>query len=146
MLQDNSIAPETLHLEITETVFRGPIGALRETLASLHRLGVRLVVDDFGTGYSSMVSFSESAFDGLKIDRGFIGDLESNARHRAIVKTIAQFALDLDLSLVAEGVENQQQERLLRELGCELAQGFLYAPALPADQLALRLAAEGQRD
>ncbi len=140
MLNSSNIRAEMLHLEITETVFRGPIGAMRETLASLHRLGVRLVVDDFGTGYSSMVSFSESAFDGLKIDRGFISDLDSNARHRAIVRTIAQFALDLELSLVAEGVESPDQAALLLDLGCELAQGFLYAPALPADQLALRLA------
>ncbi len=143
MLDSSDISAEMLHLEITETVFRGPVGAMRETLASLHRLGIRLVVDDFGTGYSSLVSFSESAFDGLKIDRGFISDLDSNARHRAIVRTIAQFALDLDLSLVAEGVESQDQAALLLDLGCELAQGFLYAPALPADQLALRLAGVG---
>jgi EAL domain-containing protein (putative c-di-GMP-specific phosphodiesterase class I) len=141
MLGISGIAPEQLHVEITETVFRGQAGTMRETLASLKRLGVRLVVDDFGTGYSSLVSFSESAFDGLKVDRGFIGDLDSNPRHRAIVRTITQFARDLNLSLVAEGVESRQQADLLLELGCELAQGFLYAPALPAAELARRLGA-----
>lgn len=139
MLIDSGIRAEQLHVEITETVFRGQVGTMRQTLANLKRLGVQLVVDDFGTGYSSLVSFSESAFDGLKVDRGFIGDLDCNPRHRAIVRTIAQFAQDLDLSLVAEGVESRQQADLLLELGCDLAQGYLYAPALPAEELERRL-------
>lgn len=127
-----AVPPAALHLEITETVFRGAAGSLCQTLAALKAIGVRLVVDDFGTGYSSLVSFSESDFDGLKIDRGFVHDLESNARHRAIVRTIAQFAQDLGLSLVAEGIENEVQAQLLRQLGCELVQGFHFAPPLAA--------------
>lgn len=123
-----------LHLEITESVFRSNHASLRESLAALKALGVRLVVDDFGTGYSSLVSFSEAAFDGLKIDQGFIRDLDSNPRHRAIVRTIVQFAHDLGLSLVAEGVETETQAELLREFGCELAQGFLYARPMAPEQ------------
>lgn len=138
-LARSGVDPALLHLEITETVFRGRGLALGQTLQALKHLGVRLVVDDFGTGYSSLVSFSDSAFDGLKIDRGFIHDLETNPRHRAIVRTIAAFAHDLDLSLVAEGVENEVQAHWLRQLGCRVAQGFLYAPALPAAALSARL-------
>lgn len=139
LLEQTGADPGQVHLEITETVFRGQASSLKQTLAALKRLGVKLVVDDFGTGYSSLVSFSESDFDGLKVDRGFVHDLETNARHRAIVRTIAQFAHDLDLSLVAEGVENEVQVQLLRQLGCEQAQGFCFAPALAAGALGARL-------
>lgn len=136
LLEASGANPAQLHLEITETVFRGAPDRLRGTLAALKSLGVGLVVDDFGTGYSSLVSFSEAAFDGLKIDRGFVHDLEHNQRHRAIVRTITQFARDLDLSLVAEGVENESQANLLAQLGCDLVQGFLYAPPLAAKVMA----------
>ena len=132
LLEASGADPAHLQLEITETVFRGAPDRLRGTLAALKSLGVGLVVDDFGTGYSSLVSFSEAAFDGLKIDRGFVHDLEHNQRHRAIVRTITQFARDLDLSLVAEGVENESQANLLAQLGCDLVQGYLYAPPLAA--------------
>lgn len=141
LLDQSGVEPGRVNLEITETVYRGHPAAVRQTLAALKQLGVKLVVDDFGTGYSSLVSFSDSDFDGLKIDRGFIQDLESNARHRAIVRTIAQFAGDLGLSLVAEGVENDVQVQLLRQLGCEQAQGFCFAPALAAGALSARLGA-----
>ncbi|MGE4071231.1 MAG: EAL domain-containing protein [Lysobacterales bacterium] len=136
LLEASGANPAQLQLEITETVFRGAPDRLRGTLAALKSLGVGLVVDDFGTGYSSLVSFSEAAFDGLKIDRGFVHDLEHNQRHRAIVRTITQFARDLDLSLVAEGVENEIQANLLAQLGCDLVQGYLYAPPLAAPVMA----------
>lgn len=132
LLKRSGTDPARVHLEITETVFRAGAGSLRTALAALKALGVRLVVDDFGTGYSSLVSFSEAAFDGLKVDRGFVMDLEVNPRHRAIVRTIAQFAQDLDLSLVAEGVETEMQAQILRQLGCDQVQGYLFAPPLPA--------------
>jgi diguanylate cyclase (GGDEF)-like protein/PAS domain S-box-containing protein len=135
LLAHSGVDPARVHLEITETVFRADGGSLRATLAALKAIGIRLVVDDFGTGYSSLVSFSEAAFDGLKVDRGFVQDLESNPRHRAIVRTIAQFALDLGLSLVAEGVETETQAQILRQLGCDLVQGYLIAAALPASVL-----------
>lgn len=134
MLDRTGADPSRLHLEITESVFRDNQASLRDSLAALKAIGVRLVVDDFGTGYSSLVSFSEAAFDGLKIDQGFIRDLETNPRHRAIVRTIVQFARDLGLSLVAEGVETEAQAQLLREFGCELAQGYLYARPMAAEQ------------
>lgn len=135
LLDRSGVDPGQIHLEITETVFRAGIGSLRQALAGLKATGVCLVVDDFGTGYSSLVSFSEADFGGLKVDRGFISDLESNARHRAIVRTIVQFARDLGLSLVAEGVESEVQAQILRELGCDLVQGFRYAAPMPAAAL-----------
>ena len=93
-----------------------------------------------GTGYSSLDSFAASPFDALKVDRGFVHDMETNRRHRAIVRTITAFADDLGLELTAEGVETEVQARLLGELGCVTAQGFLYAPPLPPEQIDTLLA------
>ncbi len=135
VLRRTGVDPSTLALEITETVFRHGRHEAEATLHGLKDLGVSLVVDDFGTGYSSLDSFATSPFDTLKIDRNFIRDMVTNFRHHAIVRTIARFAEDLRLGLIAEGVINQEQVDLLRDLGCVLAQGFLYAPALPADEM-----------
>ena len=131
VLRRTGADPSTLALEITETVFRRGRDEAAQTLYGLKQLGVSLVVDDFGTGYSSLDSFAASPFDALKIDRSFIRDMATNFRHRAIVRTIAAFAEDMHLDLIAEGVETAEQAALLRDLGCTVAQGFLYAPALP---------------
>jgi diguanylate cyclase (GGDEF)-like protein/PAS domain S-box-containing protein len=131
VLRRTGVDPSTLALEITETVFRRGSDEAAQTLHGLKQLGVSLVVDDFGTGYSSLDSFAASPFDALKIDRSFIRDMVTNFRHRAIVRTIAAFAEDMRLDLIAEGVETAEQAGLLRDLGCTVAQGFLYAPALP---------------
>jgi len=131
VLRRTGADPSTLALEITETVFRRGREEAAQTLHGLKQLGVSLVVDDFGTGYSSLDSFADSPFDALKIDRSFVRDMVTNFRHRAIVRTIAAFAEDMRLDLIAEGVETAEQADLLRDLGCTVAQGFLYAPALP---------------
>ena len=134
VLDQTGIDPRRLMLEVTETVFRAGREGAAAMLQRLKGLGVGLVVDDFGTGYSSLDSFASSPFDALKIDHNFIRDVESNPRHRAIVRTIIRFAEDLGLALTAEGVETQQQRRLLMELRCGEGQGFLFARAMPADQ------------
>jgi diguanylate cyclase (GGDEF)-like protein len=130
ILLDIGLEPGCLRLEVTETVFRRREEETVELLRAIKRLGVKLVVDDFGTGYSSLVSFSLAPFDTLKIDRSFIADLDVNRRHRAIVRTIAQFAIYLGLELVAEGVETQSQLDYLSTLSCDHAQGFFFARAL----------------
>ncbi len=140
VLERSGIRPDRVWLEITETVFR--FGSARSValLSSLSERGVGLVVDDFGTGYSSLELFAASPFDGLKIDRAFVSDVETNRRHRAIVRTVARFAEDLGLNLTAEGVENQAQANMLCELGCRTAQGFLYAAPLAETEFAAMLA------
>ncbi|MBL8298689.1 MAG: PAS domain S-box protein [Rhodanobacteraceae bacterium] len=135
VLARTELAAASLAIEVTETVFRAGRGQAEAILAEVKRLGVSLVVDDFGTGYSSLDSFASSPFDALKIDRSFVRDMESNRRHRAIVRTISGFAEDLGLSLTAEGVETQAQAELLMAMGCGTAQGFLYAPALAAEAM-----------
>ncbi|MEO6172778.1 MAG: PAS domain S-box protein, partial [Arenimonas sp.] len=126
VLERFMLPPSTLRLEVTENVFRAGRGLAEDRLMELKNIGVGLVVDDFGTGYSSLESFAASAFDALKIDQAFIRDIESNHRHRTIVKTILGFAKDLGLSLTAEGIETSGQRKLLLEMGCEIGQGYWY--------------------
>jgi diguanylate cyclase (GGDEF)-like protein/PAS domain S-box-containing protein len=144
LLRRTGVPAEWIQLEITETIFRDDLASTLEKLRELKSIGLRLVVDDFGTGYSSLVSFTEAAFDGLKIDRGFVQDIEINARHRALVRTICQLAQDLNLSVVAEGIEREEQAELAQALGCNFAQGFRYAPALPAEAFTARLRAAAE--
>jgi diguanylate cyclase (GGDEF)-like protein/PAS domain S-box-containing protein len=138
-LRGIGLPASALRLEITESVFRSGRHRATELLNALKQVGVQLVVDDFGTGYSSLDSFAAAPFDALKIDRGFIADLESNPRHRAIVRTIIGFASDLGLALTAEGVEEEAQETFLRSFGCATAQGWRYGRAMPEADFAARL-------
>jgi diguanylate cyclase (GGDEF)-like protein/PAS domain S-box-containing protein len=140
LLAKTGLNPASLNLEITETVFRNGRGPASPALGSLKALGIGLAVDDFGTGYSSLDSFASAPFDALKIDQSFIRDMETNVRHRAIVRTIAGFAEDLGLSLTAEGVETWGQSRLLAAMGCQHAQGFLYAHAMAPEAVEVLLA------
>jgi diguanylate cyclase (GGDEF)-like protein/PAS domain S-box-containing protein len=139
LLQKHDLPPACLRLEVTETAFRAGRGQAEQRLLSLKALGVGLVVDDFGTGYSSLESFAASPFDALKMDQVFIRDILSNPRHRAIVRTITAFADELGLALTAEGVETEGQRDLLRNLGCQFGQGFLYACALPPEEFEQKL-------
>lgn len=123
-----------LHIEVTERVFSADMNQAGERLAGLKATGAALVVDDFGTGYSSLERFADSPFDALKIDRGFIRDMGWNVRHRAIVRTIIGFAGDLGLALTAEGVESEEQRAALLAMGCGRGQGYLFAPALSAEE------------
>lgn len=131
MLEHTRLEPTSLRLEITESVFRGGRQRASSLLQALKQVGVQLVVDDFGVGYSSLDSFAAAPFDALKIDRGFVADLDSNPRHRAIIRTIIGFAGDLGLSLTAEGIESVEQERFLLSAGCASGQGYRYGRAMP---------------
>ncbi len=135
VLERTGIDPACLALEVTETVFRRGRGGAEDTLWALKDLGVLLVVDDFGTGYSSLESFASAPFDALKIDRSFVMDMETNPRHRAIVRTITSLADELGLMLTAEGVETPAQAQLLLGMGCATAQGYLYAKPMPAEAM-----------
>jgi len=139
LLQRHALPPSRLRLEVTETVFRSGRKHAVAQLDSLKALGVGLAVDDFGTGYSSLESFAASAFDALKVDQIFVRDLETNPRHRAIVRTITGFARDLGLLLTAEGIETEGQRQLLLELGCEPGQGSLFPKPLQPGEFELRL-------
>ncbi len=123
--------PTLLTLELTEHVMLDDVVEVGRAMAMLKAMGVKLALDDFGTGYSSLTYLRQLPLDLLKIDRSFIRDLETNASDRAIVQTILDFAQNLKLSVVAEGVETERQLLLLRQLGCRAFQGFLFARPMP---------------
>jgi diguanylate cyclase (GGDEF)-like protein/PAS domain S-box-containing protein len=125
--------PTHLALEITESALMDDVDRASAVLGRLRALGVQLWVDDFGTGYSSLIHLRRLPLDGLKIDRSFVAGLATTAEDRTIIASIISLAHSLGLVALAEGVETQAQADRLRELGCDLAQGFLWSPAVPAD-------------
>jgi EAL domain-containing protein (putative c-di-GMP-specific phosphodiesterase class I) len=132
VLRDTGFDPAGLRLEITESVLMEETETSMRTLDELKGLGVGLVLDDFGTGYSSLAYVRRFPLDTIKIDRAFIADLEREEGSSTIIEAIINMAAGLRLDVVAEGVETTRQSLWLRELGCELAQGWLYSPAVSA--------------
>jgi EAL domain-containing protein (putative c-di-GMP-specific phosphodiesterase class I) len=110
---------------------------VREVLEELHRLGVTVTVDDFGTGPSSLVQLRRLALDGLKIDRSFVDGVGIDPEDDAVVGGVVALARSLGLRVVAEGVETQRQLDELRRLGCDGAQGYLFARPATAERIVL---------
>ncbi len=135
-----AIEPDALELEITEGILMADSTQTRDKLMALKRFGVKLSVDDFGTGYSSLAYLKTFPVDALKIDRSFIRDLDNDSRDEAIVQTIVALCRGLGLTTVAEGVETAAQEQLLRRLGCDLVQGFVFSRPVSAERAAEFLA------
>lgn len=133
ILAAHRLAPDTLMLEVTEGVAQSDRSVAQDTMAALRRLGVGLSLDDFGTGYSNLNRLAQMPIRELKIDRDFMRDLDTSDTARAVVTTIVRVGQSLGLSVVAEGVETSAQLQLLNALGCDVVQGFLYAPALAPD-------------
>jgi diguanylate cyclase (GGDEF)-like protein/PAS domain S-box-containing protein/excisionase family DNA binding protein len=131
-LTECGLEPSRLAIEITETALMEG-GMAVQTLEDLKDLGVRLVLDDFGTGYSSLSYLAEFPFDTLKIDRSFVNSLGGEGATFPIVEAVAGMAQALGLTTVAEGVEVEQQLRVLRELDCDAVQGFLFAKPMAAE-------------
>jgi diguanylate cyclase (GGDEF)-like protein len=136
ILAETGLAPRRLVIEMTES-FVGEHGDVaRERMRELKAVGVGLAIDDFGTGYSSLAILQDMPFDILKVDRAFIDDLDGDRRRRAFTAAIFGLGDTLGLQMIAEGVEREEQRSSLLALGCTLAQGFLFAHALPGDQIA----------
>ena len=133
ILQRTHVRNASLQLEIMETIAMGDAEKAASVLAQLKALGVRLSIDDFGTGYSSLSRLQRFPVDTLKIDRGFISNMESDRESREMVRIIISLAHNFRLRVVAEGVETEAQAALLQELGCEFAQGYLYSRPVPAE-------------
>jgi diguanylate cyclase (GGDEF)-like protein/PAS domain S-box-containing protein len=132
VLDETGLDPTRLALEITENVLISEAESPWNTLDALKRLGVTLMLDDFGTGWSSLSYLKRFPVDVLKIDRTFVDGLGAEAEDSAIVKAIVGMARALELGVIAEGVETAEQARILRELGCERAQGFFFGRPRPA--------------
>ncbi|MGE0335746.1 MAG: putative bifunctional diguanylate cyclase/phosphodiesterase [Gammaproteobacteria bacterium] len=129
-LSDAVIEPRMLQLEITESLLMEDTDRSVTALRELKSLGLEIFLDDFGTGYSSLAYLKKFPLDGLKIDRSFVRDLPHDADDEAITRAILALSAALRLRVVAEGVENEEQFRFLREAGCDEAQGYLFAPPL----------------
>lgn len=134
-LRQTRLAPHRLKIEITESVTLLNGDVTDEILRGLAALGVRLVIDDFGVGYSGLDYVKRFDVDALKIDRSFVAGLGVRREDTAIVSATIAFARALDLSITAEGIETAEQLRALEELGCERGQGYLFSPAVPADEV-----------
>jgi diguanylate cyclase (GGDEF)-like protein len=140
-LRFNAVDPQRVALEITEGVIMHNVERARGILQALHALGCRLLIDDFGTGYSSLEALHDLPIDGLKIDRSFVSRLGTNTRSGELVRTIALMSANLDLDLVAEGIETEFQRDRLMQLGCTYGQGYLLARPGPAEAAAGLIAA-----
>ncbi len=139
LMERYAVKASQLVLEFTESVLLDETEACAEVLHDLRKLGVRLALDDFGTGYSSLAYLRRLPFDALKLDRSFISGLADTVTDAQITAAIVEMARALEMTVVAEGVEGEEQLECLRRLGCHYAQGFYFSPALPADELSVLL-------
>jgi diguanylate cyclase (GGDEF)-like protein len=130
-LRDAALEPSQLTLEITETTLTGDIVAASEHLAALKELGVRIAIDDFGTGYASLSQLRRIPVDVLKIDRSFVAAL-TEVEGRALLEAVVGVGRALSLTVIAEGIEEPEQLAALKEMGCEMAQGFLLGEPVEA--------------
>jgi diguanylate cyclase (GGDEF)-like protein len=131
-LAASGLPANRLELEITEAVLIRDDEAALAVLHQLRAIGVRIALDDFGTGYSSLSYLQRFPFDKIKIDRCFVNDIAEPGGSSCIVRAVVNIAAERHMTTTAEGVETQQQQELLRALGCTEMQGYLFSPAIPA--------------
>lgn len=139
------VAPERICIEVTERVFlgRGAIG-VAEALEKLHNAGIEIALDDFGTGFGSLSHIKRFPIDRLKVDRSFVRDMETSADNMAIVRTIVHLGESLGLDVTIEGVETESQLALLRAMGCDSMQGYLFSKPLESGRVAPFLSRDRQ--
>jgi EAL domain-containing protein (putative c-di-GMP-specific phosphodiesterase class I) len=141
MTRAKGLSPTMLQIELTESAVFETLDARNgesnnDAVENLRKLGIDISIDDFGTGYSSLSYLKHWSFDYLKIDRTFVRDLGTDMSDLAIVGAIIAMARHLNIRVIAEGIEGWQQLEKLRELGCSLAQGHLFAKPTPAHECA----------
>jgi diguanylate cyclase (GGDEF)-like protein/PAS domain S-box-containing protein len=133
ILKGTGVRPQSVKLEITESVVMENIETATGMLRELRDIGVQLAIDDFGTGYSSLSYLHRFPIDTLKIDRSFVTRMTDNTENAEIVRTIVVLAQNLGMDVVAEGVETNEQLALLQKLGCENGQGYYFSKPVPSD-------------
>ncbi|MFG1489933.1 EAL domain-containing protein, partial [Oceanospirillum sp. HFRX-1_2] len=135
-LASSGLEPDLLELELTETSMLEDVEHSIDILSQLRKKGIRIAIDDFGTGYSSLAYLKKLPADTLKIDQAFVQELDSDdPSDRNIVQTIIQLAHNFNLSVTAEGIETEEQLAIIRQLGCNEAQGFLLAKPMNETEL-----------
>ena len=134
VVRETGIRPRCLKVEITESSMMSDTRAALDALRAIRALDVQLHVDDFGTGYSSLSCLQTFPVDGLKIDRSFVSEILEKPQQAALLKAIVAMAHGMGMPLVTEGVETAEQAAVLKAMGCDFAQGYLFAkPMSPAD-------------
>ncbi|MDI1464433.1 EAL domain-containing protein [Catellatospora sp. KI3] len=133
-LDDAGLPPHRLMLEIVETLLLHDDEEVWADLAELREAGVRVAIDDFGTGYSSLSYLRQVSLDVVKLDKSFVGAIETSPQQRALVEGIVRLAGTLGLEVIAEGIETEQQREILRDIGCGFGQGYLFSKPLPAPE------------
>lgn len=136
-LQRHQINPDLITCEVTESTAMDDTDVTMRVLGELDAVGVHISIDDFGTGHSSLSYLRKLPADELKIDRSFVSDLETSEDARKVAVAVVNLAKALNLKVVAEGVETEEQNRILREFGCDQLQGYLFAKPMSAKALAL---------
>ncbi len=136
-LEEESINPEWLEIEITENVFMDYIENITPVFTSLKDMGIRIALDDFGTGYSSLSYINKIPIDTLKIDREFINNITSIFENRNMTSSIIMLGHNIGITIVAEGVEDIRQIEILRELSCDFVQGYYISKPVPYDEIIL---------
>jgi predicted signal transduction protein with EAL and GGDEF domain len=134
----SGLPPKRLYLEITESLFFGATAGFSDVFAGLRRLGVSLALDDFGSGYSSYGHLARLPLDKLKVDRMFVQGLDVVPFNQAVIRSVGSLCTELGLTLVCEGVETEAQVELLKQLGCDEAQGFLFGRPEPQEEFLRR--------
>ena len=140
-LQDSGLPPQFLMLEMTESQLIESTDLTIGILLELKQLGVALAIDDFGTGYSSLSYLSRFPIDILKIDRSFVESMSSSQDKKELTEAIVRLGSTLRLRTVAEGIEQQGQLAVLRDMGCHRGQGYLFSHGVPADEADVLIAA-----
>jgi EAL domain-containing protein (putative c-di-GMP-specific phosphodiesterase class I) len=139
-LEVPDLDPSRLTLEVTETVIMNDVPRSVQVLTALRKIGLKIAIDDFGTGYSSLGALRYLPVDTLKIDRSFVTDLARDRASSNLTRRTLQLAADFHLHTVAEGVEEVDQLEILRDFGCDSAQGFLFARPQPLGDVVKLLA------
>jgi len=135
VLHEAGVGPEGIEIEITESMIMSDTDSAIAALTELHGLGVRVAMDDFGTGYSSLSYLRKFPIDTIKIDGSFVADISTSADDAEIVRTIISMGQTLNKTIVAEGVETEEQLQLLRNFKCDQVQGYLFSRPVPGNEL-----------
>lgn len=134
-VERSGISPQRLKLELTESMLVNNIDDIIAKMQALKAHGIGFSLDDFGTGYSSLAYLRRMPLDQLKIDQAFVRDLQSNAKDQAIARTVIDLGQNLQLAVIAEGVETADQRDTLAAMGCPAFQGYLYGKPMPEEAL-----------
>lgn len=135
IIKKNNINPSLIELEITESVSSGDIVTIIKNLKELKMSGIKISMDDFGTGFSSIAQLDLFELDKLKIDKSLIEDLRNIVKRQKLINSIIAMAGSLDLLVVAEGIETKEQLSYLKEIGCQLGQGYIFSKPVPAEEI-----------